>query len=103
MSQSTSAYFGKINRSASLRRQPSTRQQIKPGSPARRSTSRTAPRPHQGYLVWVSVVVVVTGPGCVVCCVVVVLRCVSSEAQPEMKAMTVMARQETISFFIRPD
>ena len=46
-------------------------------------------------------VVVLMGPGCVVCCVVVVVLCVASEAQPEINARATTVRQETIIFFIR--
>jgi hypothetical protein len=50
----------------------------------------------------VSVVVVVVGPGTVVCCdVVVVLLCVASEAQPDINARATTVRQEMIIFFIR--
>jgi hypothetical protein len=48
--------------------------------------SRQTPARTQGkaerYLLCVSVVVVVVGPGVVVCCDVVVRLCVESEAQP---------------------
>ena len=54
------------------------------------------------YLVCVSVVVVVVGPGTVVCSdVVVVLLCVVSEAQPDINARAMTVRQEAIIFFIR--
>jgi hypothetical protein len=53
------------------------------------------------YLLCVSVVVVVMGPGCVVCCDVVVLLCEASEAQPEINPRATTVRQETIIFFIR--
>ena len=46
-------------------------------------------------------VVVVVGPGVVVCCDVVVLLCVESEAQPYVNATATRIREETISFFIR--
>ena len=51
------------------------------------------------YLVFVSVVVVVMGPATVVCCEVVVVLWVPSEAQPEINARVTTARQEAISFF----
>src|ERR1022692_317839 len=60
-------------------------------------------RPFRGrypYLVWVSVVVVVVGPGTVVCCDVVVVLRVGSEAQPEINARATTAKQETIIFFM---
>ena len=52
------------------------------------------------YLLCVSVVVVVMGPGCVVCCDVVVLLCEASEAQPDINARATTVRQETIIFFM---
>jgi hypothetical protein len=53
------------------------------------------------YLVCVSVVVVVVGPGTVVCSDVVdLLLCVESEAQPDTNATATTIRYETISFFI---
>ena len=52
------------------------------------------------YLDCVSVVVVVVGPGTVVCCDVVVVLWVGSEAQPEINARARTARQETIIFFM---
>jgi hypothetical protein len=52
------------------------------------------------YLVCVSVVVVVVGPGTVVCSDVVVRLCVESEAQPDINATATTIREETISFFI---
>ena len=58
---------------------------------------RARPKP---YLVCVSVVVVVVGPGYVVCSDVVVELWVESEAQPEMNARATTARQETMIFFI---
>ena len=51
-------------------------------------------------MVWVSVVVVVVGPGLVVCCDVVVVLWVPSEAQPDIKAKVTAVRQERIIFFI---
>ena len=45
-------------------------------------------------------VVVVVGPGVVVCCDVVVLLCVESEAQPDTNVTATAIRYETISFFI---
>jgi hypothetical protein len=67
--------------------------------------SRQAPARTKGkaerYLLCVSEVVVVMGPGCVVCCVVVVLLCVVSEAQPEINPRATTVRQEAIIFFIR--
>jgi hypothetical protein len=52
------------------------------------------------YLDCVSVVVVVVGPGTVVCCDVVVVLWVGSEAQPEINARATTAKQETIIFFM---
>jgi hypothetical protein len=46
------------------------------------------------------VVVVVVGPGTVVCCDVVVVLWVASEAQPDINARATTARQERIIFFI---
>jgi hypothetical protein len=61
-----------------------------------------APKKAERYLDCVSVVVVVVGPGTVVCCdVVVVLLCVASEAQPDINARATTVRQEMIIFFIR--
>ena len=45
-------------------------------------------------------VVVVMGPGTVVCCDVVVVLWLASEAQPEMNARATTARQETMIFFM---
>jgi hypothetical protein len=45
-------------------------------------------------------VVVVVGPGVVVCCDVVVVLCVASEAQPDINARATTVRQETIIFFM---
>jgi len=56
------------------------------------------------YLDWVcvSVVVVVTGAGTVVCCVVVVELCVAlSVSQPVSDKRAAVAKQAMISFFIR--
>jgi len=64
--------------------------------------SRQTPAPTktkaERYLLCVSVVVVVMGPGCVVCCDVVVLLCEASEAQPDINARATTVRQETIIF-----
>jgi hypothetical protein len=52
------------------------------------------------YFVCVSVVVVVVGPGVVVCCDVVVVLWEASEAHPEMSARTATAKQARSIFFI---
>ena len=69
---------------------------------SRQAPARTK-RKAEHYLVCVSVVVVVTGAGTVVCSDVVVVLCVVSEAQPDMNARATMVRQEMIIFFIRRD
>ena len=52
-------------------------------------------------MVWVSVVVVVTGAGTVVCCVVVVEVCEAlSVSQPVSVKRAAVAKQAMISFFI---
>jgi hypothetical protein len=51
-------------------------------------------------LVWVSVVVVVTGAGTVVCEDVVVVLCEGSEAQAASEKMARAARLGTMSFFM---
>jgi hypothetical protein len=66
---------------------------------SRQAPARTK-RKAERYLVCVSVVVVVTGAGTVVCSDVVVVLCVVSEAQPEINARAAMVRQEMIIFFI---
>ncbi len=68
---------------------------------SRQTPTRTKGKAER-YLVCVSVVVVVTGAGTVVCSdVVVLLLCVASEAQPDINARATTVRQETIIFFIR--
>ena len=69
------------------------------GNPASRVPLRKA----ESYLVWddVSVVVVVTGAGTVVCCEVVVVLCVvGALEQPDSNTRAATARQGMISFFI---
>jgi len=52
-------------------------------------------------LVWVSVVVVVVGPGTVVCCDVVVVLCVVSfDAQADSEKSAMATRPGTMSFFM---
>ena len=51
-------------------------------------------------MVCVSVVVVVTGAGTVVCCDVVVVLCVPSVPQPHINKKATAARQGMVSFFI---
>jgi len=46
------------------------------------------------------VVVVVVGPGVVVCCDVVVVLRVPSEAQPDINARAATVRQDMIIFFM---
>ena len=67
---------------------------------SRQTSARTKGKAER-YLLCVSVVVVVTGLGVVVCSVVVVLLCVPSEAQPDINARATMVRQETIIVFMR--
>ena len=66
-----------------------------------RQTPARIKRKAERYLVCVSVVVVVTGAGTVVCCDVEVVLCVASEAQPDINARAATVRQEMIIFFIR--
>jgi hypothetical protein len=52
-------------------------------------------------LVWVSVVVVVVGPGIVVCCDVVVVLCVVSvDAHADSEKRAMATRPGTMSFFM---
>ena len=51
-------------------------------------------------MVWVSVVVVVVGPGTVVCCDVVVVLRVASVAQADSPRMAKATRQGIMSFFM---
>ena len=74
------------------------------GSPPCGSLCQPTPARTKGsagrYLLCVSVVVVVVGPGVVVCCDVVVVLCVPSEAQPDTNARATTVRQEMIIFFM---
>jgi len=64
------------------------------------NTARTIAKT-EPYLVWVSVVVVVTGAGTVVCCDVVVVLCVApSEAQPVIDKSAAAPTQQRMIFFI---
>jgi len=72
----------------------------KKGVLASRTDART---PHAGleiYLLCVSVVVVVVGPGSEVCDEVVVVLWVASDSQPQTNAMVTPTRQDRIIFFI---
>jgi|CZKI01.1.fsa_nt_gi hypothetical protein len=71
-----------------------------------RTGARNAPRRRlparnpEPYLVWVSVVVVVVGPGSVVCCDVVDVLCVVSDAQALSDTRAAITRDGMIIFFM---